>query len=340
VQCPEPDALLDYLAGRLDARANARAREHIAQCAACHAIACDLVRSAAEGVCVTPGTKVQVASYELSRGATIGGKYVLDRELGQGAMGVVWSATTHTGERVAIKLLKGFDAAARKRFAREISIAGSLRHPALARVEEVLPDVEAGCPALVMELLEGQSLAARLREGALSVASARQLGADLAEALAYVHQAGVVHRDVKPANVFLLEGEPDSWKLLDLGLATVTDGGALGTMSRITRTGQTVGTLLYMAPEQLAGGEVDGRTDVWSLGVMLHECFVGRVPFSARSPADLLRRIVRGPVPDFDAVDPLASKVVRAMLTAAVEGRPSMRVVADRLAALADRPPT
>lgn len=331
MECLEPDALLDYLAGRLDARVNARARAHLAGCAACHAVACEVVKEAAEGVEAPP--RVRATSYELVRGASIAGRYVLERPIGEGAMGVVWVARSPEGERVAIKLLKGFDQAARRRFAREIAIASSLRHRSVVRVIEVLSDVEAGCPALVMELVEGESLADRLRGPRLPPGESRALGAELASALCFVHAAGVVHRDLKPANVLLRGGSTSAPTLLDLGLATVTEGSELSALSRITRTGQTVGTLAYMAPEQLAGAALTGAADVWSLGVTLFECVVGRAPFSARTPAELLRAIVRGPSPlsALDGEDPSLREVVARMLRHRAEERPSMREVLDAL---------
>ena len=175
VSCLEEDALLDYLAGRLDGRATSRAREHIATCETCHAIASDLVLSAAANVEQQRAVQPHVTSYELVRGARVAGRYVLEARLGEGAMGVVWRATrSEDGEQVAIKLLKGFDRDARRRFLREVSMAAALAHPCLVRVVEVLPDVEADCPALVLELLVGRPLSARLAQGARVYLSARK----------------------------------------------------------------------------------------------------------------------------------------------------------------------
>ena len=343
MSCLEEDALLDYLAGRLDGRATSRAREHIAMCETCHAIASDLVLSAAANVEQQRAIQPHVTSYELVRGARVAGRYVLEARLGEGAMGVVWRATrSEDGEQVAIKLLKGFDRASRRRFLREVSMAAALAHPCLVRVVEVLPDVEADCPALVLELLVGRPLSARLAQGALTMDLARRSCADVASALAYVHEQGAIHRDLKPANVFLVEpaaNHPGSVKVLDLGLATVgAPGQALAPTSRITRTGEAVGTPLYMAPELLAGGKATPAADVWSLGVTMYEALTGQRPFAGPTSAALLRDIRSSAGAPFarlqSAAPPSLNTLLRAMLTEDASERPPMAAVAERLASL------
>jgi serine/threonine-protein kinase len=242
-------------------------------------------------------------------------------------MGVVWRAvSTRTGERVAIKLLKGFDARARKRFVREVSVVRMLSHAGLVRVVDVLEDVEAGCPGLVMELLAGRTLADVLKqERRASVALALEIGATVADALAYLHRRGIVHRDVKPANLFL-DQRRASVKLLDLGLAKLV-GEAVET-TRITRTGHAVGTPSYMAPEQLAGEtDVDARADVWALGVTLYECLSGSVPYGGATLAAVLRSVRTGAVPSlrasFPAVPPGLDDAIRRMISPDRTARPS-----------------
>jgi eukaryotic-like serine/threonine-protein kinase len=345
VSCLEPDALLDFLAGRLGGKTTARAREHIAACEACHAIASELVLSAAASVQERGAPRDRVASYELAAGTTVAGRYILDAPLGEGSMGVVWSATRRDdGERVAIKFLKSFDNAARRRFAREVTMASSLVHRGLVRVVEVLPDVEADCPALVLELLAGQSLATRLAGGTLAVEDACGIAGEVACALAHVHGANVVHRDLKPANVFLVASETSGAatpvvKVLDLGLGTVTaDGDALAASSRITRTGEAVGTPAYMAPELLAGARGDGAADVWALGATIYETLTGTHPFAGRTSAALLRAIVRSPDAPFERLRGIAPPallvLLRGMLGEVATQRPSMAEVAERLTSL------
>jgi eukaryotic-like serine/threonine-protein kinase len=339
VSCLEPDVLLDYLGGRLDGASTSQARAHIAACSACHAVASDLVLAAA-GAVSSHLPSARGASYELVAGAVVAGRYRLDEKLGEGAMGVVWRATRpDDGERVAIKFLKGFDQAARRRFEREVLLASSLVHPGLARVVEVLPDVEAGVPALVMEHLSGRSLAERLEGGAEDAPDACATALAVAETMAHVHDAGVVHRDIKPANVFLLaphlEGRA-AVKILDLGLGAVTSEAAmLATLSRITRTGQLVGTPAYMAPEQLAGGEVGAAADVWALGVTIFESLTATLPFTARTPAGLLRATIRDHATSMARLAARVPAPVAALVAAMLDGtaatRPRMAEVASSL---------
>ncbi|MGC4079502.1 MAG: protein kinase [Rubrivivax sp.] len=322
--CASPDELLDYLAGRLDARGTAQMREHVAGCSSCHAIACDLVHAAARGGARPPRARVQ--SYALEPGGVVAGRYELESCLGEGGMGSVWSAVRRDdGARVAIKLLKGFGVNARRRFQREAAIASSLVHDELVRVLEVLDDVEAGCPALVMERLEGEPLSARLHRGPLTAGDARTIGASVARALVYVHDASIVHRDLSLANVFLVAG---GVKVLDLGLATLLDESAGGVATRITRTGQVVGTLSCMAPEQMAGERATSAVDVWALGTILHASVSGAPPFAGRTAAELLRAIATSAPARLDV--PYADLVLE-MLRAAPSERPSMHEVRSAL---------
>ena len=311
MQCLEAQAMLDYLAGRLDGQATASARQHIASCPACHGIASDLVLTAAAA------RSPRTSSYELVRGATIGG-YVLDAPLGEGAMGTVWRAT-RDGAPFAIKLLKSFTERAKRRFIREAKLTAALVHPGLVRVVEVLPDVEAGTPALVLELLVGESLAHRL-----PCADAPRIVQSLAETMAYVHSTRTVHRDLKPANVFLTQD--GAVKILDLGLATLLDALGVTPLSRITRTGETVGSPAYMAPEELGGHPGGTSADVWSLGVVFFEALTGELPFRAPTAPALLRAMMHGP-PLLRGLPPVLGE----MLATDPAARPSMSAVASEL---------
>jgi serine/threonine-protein kinase len=319
MECLDEQTLLDFLAGRLGRDATARAREHVARCAICNAIATEVIRSAASQL----AAPARAEAYELAPGAIVARRYRLLHALGEGGMGVVWAAEAG-GARVAIKLLKAFDAAAKKRFLREIAVTSALRDPGLVRVVDVIEDVEAGCPALVMELLEGAPLAARLAEQTrLDPRDARLVARRLATTLAVVHRAGLVHRDVKPANVWLNADPARPVVLLDLGLAKAMADDAPGA-TRITRTGHAVGTPAYMAPEQLAGeASIDGRADLWSLGVVLYECITGERPFPGRAVAEVLRAAVRGPPPAMDRVEPKTRALLASLLSPDRAARPA-----------------
>ncbi len=215
--------------------------------------------------------------------------YRIVRFLGEGGMGTVYEAEdTRLGRHVAIKLLHGAEAdesAARERFLREARAVAALDHRNLSTVHaiEEMPD---GTLVLVMALYRGQTLWDRIRAGKLPTDQILSIGAQIAAGLHEAHMAGVVHRDIKPANIFLTaSGEV---KILDFGLARLTN------QSQLTRPNQVVGTLAYMSPEQLAGGSVDYRSDIWSLGVVLYEMAAGRPPFHHPSHATVMTLICRG----------------------------------------------
>jgi serine/threonine protein kinase len=203
------------------------------------------------------------------------GNYVLGAQLGRGATSEVFAAEHRfLGDRAAIKLLRAElagDGAAAEELVAEAAKLRAVRHRNVVRVLDAGADPASGRCYLVMERVEGESLAARLeRETQLPEAEARRLGAAIADGLAAVHAAGLVHRDLKPANVMLDGGEP---KLVDFGIAKLVGGDAAMATSR------RVGTPAYMAPEQIAGGLIAPCVDVWALGVLLFEAVTGRLPF-------------------------------------------------------------
>ena len=217
----------------------------------------------------------------------VSGRYRIGALLGQGGMADVFRAfDTTTGTEVAVKLVRSADPDLARRLALEAKALARLEHPGLVQLLDAgVHDRQA---FLVMELVDGPTLAARLRRGALSPARTAVLGATLAGALAFVHDRGIVHRDVKPANVLL--GPGPRARLADFGIARLTDAASL------TMTGTTLGTAGYMAPEQLEHHAVGPAADVWSLGIILLECLTGQRLFEG-TPTEVVARRLAGPVP-------------------------------------------
>jgi hypothetical protein len=227
----------------------------------------------------------------------IGGRYQVERELGAGTSGTVYAAIDVTlGRAVALKVLHPAIAArddARRRFVREAKIAAQLVHPGAAQVYEV-GESEQG-PFLAMELMSGQTLERALEAAGkepCSVPSMRAIGAALAEVLAAAHAIGVVHRDVKPGNVFLTGdlAQPGRVRLVDFGLAFMVAPSS-ESLGRITVEGDLLGTPAYMSPEQCEAQEVGPPSDVYALGCLLYELVTGRPPFVGN-----LARIIAGHV--------------------------------------------
>jgi tRNA A-37 threonylcarbamoyl transferase component Bud32 len=216
------------------------------------------------------------------------GPYRVERRLGEGGMGAVWVAWHEALQRrVALKVLHGELAQneeAAKRFAREAVAASRVRHPGVVEVYDA--NVHQGAPWLAMELLEGETLAEFLARRPLSPGEAVWLADRVLSALAVVHEEGLVHRDIKPENLFLerVRGEDEARvKILDFGIAT----GAGAGLERVTQTGGTVGTVLYLSPEQARGAALDARSDLYSFAVVLFEALSGTRPFEAESFGEL-----------------------------------------------------
>ncbi len=227
--------------------------------------------------------------------AALGDRYRVEREVGAGGMAIVFLATDVKHQRpVAIKLLRPELAAAlgHERFLREIEIAAKLQHP------HVLPVYDSGQADgmlyYVMPFVEGESLRDRLvREGRLSQPEAARIAHEVADALAYAHRQGVVHRDIKPANILLSQGHA---VVADFGIARAVSASAA--RSGLTQTGMAVGTPKYMSPEQALGEtNLDGRTDVYALGVVLYEMLAGRPPFEGATPQSIIAQALSHKVP-------------------------------------------
>jgi eukaryotic-like serine/threonine-protein kinase len=222
-------------------------------------------------------------------------RYRLLERIGAGGMGEVWKAHDARLDRtVAIKLLlRGAlgDESGRERFRREALTLSRLSHPGIATIFDF--DSEADHDFLVMELVSGGTLDSRLRQGALPLDEVRLLGAAIADALEDAHKQGVLHRDLKPGNVALTaDGRP---KILDFGLAVLLSGDAM--TGRLTQAGTVMGSLPYMAPEQLVGESDDPRSDIYALGVMLFELATGQRPFGGDRPQALMFAIINTPAP-------------------------------------------
>jgi serine/threonine protein kinase len=237
----------------------------------------------------TPAAPV-LAPAQGAAGVILGGKYSLVREIGRGGMGVVWLAERlGWNAPVAVKMLALADTPlARERFEREVRLAATLRSPHVVQVLDHGVDEQTGSRYLVMELLDGESLAQRQqRLGTLSPAEVLSIVAQLERVLTKAHALGIGHRDLKPDNIFLVpNGNEVIVKVLDFGVAKSFELDPLDSQA-VTVEGNTVGTPWYMSPEQLRGASTDPRGDLWSLAVIVCECLTGRRPFQASDLAVL-----------------------------------------------------
>ena len=225
-------------------------------------------------------------------------QYELDREIGRGGMGIVYRARDRRLKRiVAIKVLPpelAFRGEIRQRFLREAETAAQLSHPNIVPIYSV--DEKDGLVYFVMACVEGPTLAKRLHdEGRIPVNDTRRILGEVADALSYAHARGVVHRDIKPDNI-LLDKDDGRAMVTDFGIARAIQEGA---DSRLTATGVAIGTPAYMSPEQAAGDrEIDGRSDLYALGVVGYQMLAGRLPFQASStPSMLMKHISERPQP-------------------------------------------
>ena len=234
------------------------------------------------------------------------GRFEVVRELGKGAMGIVYLARDPLiGRLVALKTIRLADSGDeeevrefQQRFIREAQAAGILSHPAIVTVHDIGQDEEKAVSFIAMEYVEGPTLKELLQQGkALTHATIARICEQVAEALDFAHSKGIVHRDVKPANIIIC-GE-DRVKITDFGIAKIASEAV-----NLTTTGQFLGTPNYMAPEQVKGSSVDGRTDVFALGVVLYECLTRRKPFGGDSLTTISYRIVHEPFATPHEVDP------------------------------------
>jgi eukaryotic-like serine/threonine-protein kinase len=240
-----------------------------------------------------PGEKAMTAEIPRSLG-----RYQIERELGRGMMGIVYSATDpDLGRRVALKTIQigfaipeGERAAFEERFKREARAAAVLSHPGIVVVHDVGQDPATNAPYIALEYMEGRTLAERMAGGApMKWKEAARLVAQLAEALHHAHSRKIIHRDIKPANIMVLDS--GQAKVMDFGIARLES-------STLTSTGEFFGTPAYMSPEQAKGDSVDPRTDLFSLGCVLHQLLTGKKPFDGPTvPAILMRVMQQTPLP-------------------------------------------
>lgn len=225
--------------------------------------------------------------------------YELDREIGRGGMGIVYKAKDRRLKRpVAVKLLPpelAFRSEIRSRFLKEAETAAQLSHPNIVPIYSV--DERDGLVFFVMAFVDGENLAVRLHsQGRLDADETRRILKEVAEALAYAHERGVVHRDIKPDNILLCADDDGRVMVTDFGIARAVTEGA---DSRLTATGMAIGTPAYMSPEQSMGErDIDGRSDLYALGVVGYQMLSGELPFNASStPALLVKQISERPTP-------------------------------------------
>ena len=246
----------------------------------------------------SPFCKVHSPLMLLAPGTVIGGKYRIERALARGGMGSVWVARhVQLGSEVALKFLDpsfAASAAHRTRFEREARAAANLKSPHVVHVSDY--GFEGTAPYLVMELLEGEDLGQRLhRIGRMTIPDTARVLAQVGKALRKAHEAGIAHRDLKPANLFLARiDDEEVVKVLDFGIAKES-GAALGDA---TKTGEVMGSPHYMSPEQVrAEKDLDYRTDLWALGVIVYRMLVGELPFPGDQLGPVLAKILTAPIP-------------------------------------------
>ena len=264
-------------------------------------------------------------------GDIVADRFIVERLAGRGGMGSVYRAVDRTtDEQVALKVLDGGPEVFEERFFREARVLASIKHPAVVRY--IAQGATGGALWIAMEWLEGDDLSMRLARGRIDLASSLVLVARAAEGVAEAHAAGVVHRDLKPSNLFLVGGDAAALKVLDFGVAK------LGARTRaVTRTGQMVGTVGYMAPEQITGErDVDTSADLFSLGCVLFECVTGTPAFNGETLIAIIAKVLRDAPPSASELEPSVppelDELIRNLLDKDRTKRPkSARDVAERL---------
>jgi serine/threonine-protein kinase len=271
---------------------------------------------------VTSGTQLELEAQRLV-GMVLSGKWTLDALIGMGGMASVYAATHRNGRRAAIKLLNAEYsrvAQVRDRFLREGYVANRIGHPG---VVSILDDdtSENGQVYLVMELLEGESFLARIQSHQLTPAQVVFIGQQVLEPLAVAHRRGIIHRDIKPGNIFVCND--GRVKVLDFGLARVLEGSDL----EPTRDGLVLGTVPYVSPEQARAKRdaIDWRSDIYGVGAMLFYALSGRYVHDGKSQFDMLLAVAKQPARSLAAVFPAAPPKVVELVDRALKYDPALR---------------
>ncbi len=278
---------------------------------------CAVPLKSADGISITQ--TLVTRSESLQKGSTLAGRYKIIEELGRGGMGIVYQAEdTKLKRTVALKFLPPeltHITEIKERFMREAQAAAALDHPNICTVYEF--DETEETTFISMAYIEGQSLRKRIDSGPLELDEALKTAMQVAEGLQEAHKKGVVHRDIKSANIMVTE--TGQAKIMDFGLARVS-----GT-TLLTKEGSTMGTIAYMSPEQARGEEVDQRTDIWSLGVVLYEMFGGQLPFKGERDQSVVYSILNekpNPVTNLRSEIPMS---IGQVVSKALEKNPEKR---------------
>ncbi len=316
--CLDDNAITAFVAGHGDAAARAAVHAHVDQCAECRLALAEAARE--EGDVPVPSASLIDGRFELLGPPVSGG------------MGEVAPALDRaTGDQVALKLMSGHSEPEIERFRREAAALAKLSHAAIVRYVAHGSGAD-GRPYLAMEWVDGTPLRERLTRGPLSIAQAVRLGLGLAEGLAAAHDAGIVHRDIKPGNIVLLGSDPARPKIIDFGVARTDED-----LDTLTAPGASLGTPAYMAPEQARDAAlVDARADLFSLGCVLYRSISGAHPFSGTNAfAALVKMLLEPPTPIERLrpdTPPALATLIMDLLHKSPEDRPaSARVVRDRL---------
>lgn len=320
-KCPDENALAIGLESN-----DPKLHAHLEECESCRLCALAFSEVLAAGAVLEP-----------QDGPMHEGRFELLRLLGRGGFSLVWEARElTTGHTVALKIVEDeLGAAAARRAIREARGLSEMDCPYILKAREAFRTVD-GRIAIVADLLHGEDLGSALeRGGGLGEARTRQVLAQIALGLTYAHARGVVHRDLKPRNVFL-EAPTGNVRILDFGMAKWMD--SLGLTSKLTKTGTVLGTPNYMSPEQISGdADVGAATDVWSLGVLGIETLTGKSPIEGRSFGRIFRTVTTGAFPRLREAAPDASaelaELIDAMLATDATARPTAAEVAGMLGA-------